>query len=223
MDSATKRWIEDVYRSDPCQVYTPGYFRRHWEGFRAWERAFAARFAAAYGIESVIDLGCGIGAFLEGFRDAGVTQVKGYEYALASSEQYTDPSIRSRIFSGDVTTFLGENGYDCSWSVEVAEHLPPDGSDTFVQNLCRATDEFIFLTAAPPGQRGTGHINCRPREFWISKVEDRGFTYCEDELPALWTMCKAVEWVPRFFRKNLMLFRRARVADGQGDPESRLA
>jgi hypothetical protein len=31
------------------------------------------------------------------------------------------------------------------------------------------------MTSAPVGQGGTNHVNCQPKEYWIEKMEKRGF------------------------------------------------
>ena len=39
----------------------------------------------------------------------------------------------------------------------------------------RTAIAWIFFTAAPPGQGGRGHINCRPPAEWLADFEQRGW------------------------------------------------
>jgi hypothetical protein len=42
------------------------------------------------------------------------------------------------------------------------------------------TDKVIF-SAAHPGQGGSGHINCQPKEYWRKRFANNYFEYNEDE------------------------------------------
>ncbi|MDP6884692.1 MAG: hypothetical protein QF830_11185, partial [Rhodospirillales bacterium] len=47
---------------------------------------------------------------------------------------------------------------ECRFSLEVAEHLPPDAAETFVATLV-AHGRLVLFSAAPPGQGGLNHVN----------------------------------------------------------------
>jgi hypothetical protein len=40
--------------------------------------------------------------------------------------------------------------------------------------------KYIVMTAAAPFQVGIHHVNLQPREYWIERIEDRGFKYDDD-------------------------------------------
>ena len=71
------------------------------------------------------------------------------------------------IFYGDVGQPIDCGKFQCAMSIEVAEHIMPDQSENFINNLVNAATDLIVLTAAPPDQPGTYHINCREYSFWI--------------------------------------------------------
>ena len=50
---------------------------------------------------------------------------------------------------------------DWTLSLEVAEHVPPELTGGFVANVVAARCG-TFLSWAPPGQVGSGHVNLRP-------------------------------------------------------------
>jgi hypothetical protein len=63
-----------------------------------------------------------------------------------------------------------------------------------------------LFTAAQPGQRGQGHINCQPKNYWLWHFQTRGLTlqhFETKQLSALW-----LEQAPRapWYGRNLQVF-----------------
>lgn len=120
-----------------------------------------------YNPKSVLDIGCGIGSYLLGALNKGVSG-----YGIEISEQakkYTDEKLKGRILYDDATNenLWSYNYYDCSICLEVAEHVEPEKSEKLIQTICGFNKGRILFSAAPIGQDGTGHINCQPKQFWI--------------------------------------------------------
>ena len=92
------------------------------------------------------------------------------------------PEIIEFIERGDVMCPMRCGHFDCAMSVEVAEHILPDKSETLIDNITEAAQRMIFFTAARPGQRGTGHINLRPRDEWIRMFQERGWSEVAEEV-----------------------------------------
>jgi len=112
------------------------------------------------------------------------------------------------IFGKDITDPINMGKFDCAWSFEAAEHIKPEGTEQFIKNLTTA-ERYIILTAAPPGQAGRGHINCRPKQSWIDNIKARGFTYLEKDVNK--TIKTWNGWrtqIPEWVKANLMIFRR---------------
>lgn len=196
-----------TYLEAPEEMYDEKYYKRHFDEYRGWEIALAKFFTSRYKIESVLDVGCGVGSYLEGHMRAGINRLKGVEYNYKSAISYIPNILQPHIIYGDATKPLKDIGekFDCVWSVEVAEHIMPEGTTQFITNLVDNTNKYILLTAAPPGQRGTGHINLRPKEDWIKDITARGFIYLEKEVEILKTTWDKLgaEW---YITKNVMLF-----------------
>ena len=53
--------------------------------------------------------------------------------------------------------------------------IPPGRSLDLVETLTRLARRWIYFTAAPPGQRGRGHINCRPHAEWLGWFAEHGW------------------------------------------------
>lgn len=121
--------------------------------------------------DSAADVGCANGFLLEAFLDAG-KRIAGIELSPEVREVLRD-EIRQFVSIGDFSELDGR--YDLVCCVEVAEHIAPVRSDDLVDSVARLAARWIYFTAAPPGQGGRGHINCRPHEEWLQMFEERGW------------------------------------------------
>jgi hypothetical protein len=74
---------------------------------------------------------------------------------------------------GDFSAARGE--WDLVCCVEVAEHIPPERSHDLVATATGLARNWIYFTAALPGQSGRGHVNCRPHEDWLTWFADAGW------------------------------------------------
>ena len=64
--------------------------------------------------------------------------------------------------------------FDLVLSAEVAEHLPLEVSDIFIDSIIKH-GKVILFSAAAPGQGGTCHVNEQWQDFWVKKFRERGY------------------------------------------------
>ena len=167
-------------------LYDDGFFMRNKRDKEIPNINIATILKESLDFNSVFDLGCGIGTYLDTFLKKGCNKVLGFEYGIEFSKNYMSKDILPFVSFGDVTKKIKINEkYDCGMSIEVAEHIPQEFSDALVDNLVDNTINVIIFTAAPPGQGGTGHINCQPKEFWIEKFEKKGWILSIKETEAI--------------------------------------
>lgn len=207
-DAFNKAKVYIEYLETPEVMYPESYYKMHFDECRSWEFQCAKHFSEKYKVNSVLDIGCGVGSYMEGHLDAGVDTVKGLEYNYKTSIPHTPDTVKDFIEYCDATDPMDFAKYDCVWSVEVAEHIMPNRTEQFIHNLVNHTNKYILLTAAPPGQAGVGHINLRPKEFWLDSIKSHGFKYLRNDTERLqvnWKFLGAKWWVVR----NVMLFERA--------------
>lgn len=121
--------------------------------------------------DSVADVGCANGFLLEAFLDAG-KRIAGIELSPAVAEVLRS-DVRPFVSIGDFSEIRGRHDLVCC--VEVAEHIPPARSEDLIESLTSLACDWIYFTAALPGQGGHGHINCRPHEEWLEMFEARGW------------------------------------------------
>ncbi len=188
--------------------YDDKYYNRHLIRYRKWENKVGKYLYSELKPNSVLDLGCGVGSYLEGFLNAGCKDLLGIELNFSKAKKYIVDNISSFIKKGDATIDLNLNRkFDCVISFEVGEHIEPDGTEIFIDNLTWYSNKYIILTAAPPGQRGTGHINLRNRDFWVKAIVSKGFLYQEDLVKKYRRAWKKFN-VRKYIINNLMIFKK---------------
>lgn len=151
---------------------------------------------------SVLDVGCGTGSFLAAFEAQGVTDIFGVD------GQHVDRQ-RLRIDPGSFSAQdiaqafdLGRT-FDLLVSTEVAEHIPPEQTDVYFDNLARHAGVVAF-SAAIPDQGGVHHVNEQWPEYWIDRFEERGYECLDALRHRLWDD----QAVAFYYRQNLILFAR---------------
>jgi SAM-dependent methyltransferase len=204
LDDAKRAVARIAGRADPHnRIYNDTYYVTIEQNAQRAASAVVDSVIADFQPRSVLDVGCGTGAFLEGFRERGVG-VAGIDYseaALAVCRQKRLP-IRQHDLERDELPEVGT--FDVVISTEVAEHLPESCADRFVALLCASAKTVVF-TAATPGQPGEDHVNAQPNEYWIERFARCGCAF--DETRALrWREAWRRREVPDFYIKNLMIF-----------------
>ncbi len=155
---------------------------------------------------SVVDVGCGTGLMLTRFAERGVS-VRGVEGSRAAIQR---AGLGDRIVRANLERGVPDLGrFDLCLCIEVAEHLNARKARGLVEGLTRLSDVVVF-TAAPPGQRGTAHVNLQPKSYWRRLFAERGFapSQLEDELRE----AIAVTPEPEYIHANLMVFERSSPA-----------
>lgn len=190
--------------------YNEAYFDRYFAALSQWEPEAARRLISLLGAKSLADFGCGAAFFVTEAVKLGLAAC-GLEGNLPNVARHILPEVLPFVQQRDVTVPIRlPQKYDCVVSMEVAEHIDPAGSEIFVSNLVDASSRLIVLTAAPPGQDGTGHINCREQEFWKMLFEDQSCVYDADsvqKVQSAWRSIKTKGYCAQHIARNLMIFR----------------
>ena len=96
---------------------------------------------------------------------------------------------------------IPEQHFDLTISSEVAEHIDPQDTEIYMDNLTSFSDVILF-SAAIPGQGGTHHVNEQWPSYWIDKFAARGFIPVDCIRSKLWND----EHVHVWYKQNLMFF-----------------
>ena len=182
-------------------LYNDEFFEWHLKYARDYSILTMDWFLDNFKVNSVVDFGCGIGSYLECAHQRRL-EVKGFEISEAA-HKYTPWAIQQYIEYRDCTEPIETKKYDCVLSFETAEHIEPEGTRQFVNNLINAVGGYLLFTAAPPGQQGTGHINMHAKEYWIRQFDDE-LTYLQgttDIVARNWATLGA----PKYICDNLIV------------------
>jgi hypothetical protein len=151
-------------------------------------------------INSVCDIGCGVGTFLSVFAEDGKTHVLGVEGAWLNKAYCVLP--QANLVIADVSKpLLGLGRFDLVMSLEVAEHIDVEFADIFIANLMSLSDTVLF-SAAVPGQGGVNHVNEQPHEYWINKFAIGGY----DLRDCIRGRITNNESIFPWYRNNIMVF-----------------
>lgn len=128
----------------------------------------------ALGVASVLDVGCGEGHAAAFFAGLGCS-VAGIDGSFTAFRDSVIPNhhLRHDFNNGP---FIPHATYDLVWSCEFVEHVAASFIDNFMAAFDAAT-RYLLITAAPPGQQGWHHVNCQASEYWIERIEPRGFRF----------------------------------------------
>jgi SAM-dependent methyltransferase len=149
---------------------------------------------------SVVDVGCGTGAWLSVFREQGVDKVRGVDGPWVDQDMLLIPS--EHFVCSELDKPLPLSGhFDLVMSLEVAEHLPEQNAAAFVASLTGLGDVVLF-SAAIPGQGGTHHVNEQWPEYWAALFEEQGFLAIDCIRNRVWRD-EQVEW---WYAQNMLLF-----------------
>jgi hypothetical protein len=100
--------------------------------------------------------------------------------------------------------------FDLAISLEVAEHLPEEAADAFVESLTRLASVVLF-SAAAPYQGGEHHVNERWPVYWAERFATHGYLSVDCIRRRIWAN-PAVEW---WYAQNAFLYvERGRLESG---------
>ncbi|MEQ8508027.1 MAG: methyltransferase domain-containing protein [Rhodospirillaceae bacterium] len=133
---------------------------------------------------SVLDIGCGHGAWLQVAKELGADTIQGIDGPWIEQSELLIPSSCFSSQSLEDPLDLDQK-FDLVISLEVAEHLPKTAADVFVDSVVRHGDVILF-SAAIPFQGGNGHVNEQWPGYWAEKFALRGFKTLDVIRPMIW-------------------------------------
>lgn len=154
---------------------------------------------------SVLDVGCGRGAWLKAFLENGVPDVRGVDGDYVERDKLLFPVERFTPLDLHHPERL-QGRYDLALCLEVAEHLPGSVAPALVEALTERAP-VVFFSAAVPGQTGVDHVNEQWPDYWDALFARRSYRMLDVLRPELYAD-ERVEW---WYRQNAVLY-----ASGEG-------
>lgn len=186
--------------------YTESFYRTYLEESRGSAQAMLPHVMRMFAPASVVDLGCGIGTWLSVFRELGVERTLGVDGSYVDRDQLLIE--RETFISHDLSQPLRlDQAFELAVSLEVAEHIPAEHAQNFVDSLIGLAPLVLF-SAAIPHQGGDNHVNEQWPEYWIERFGARDYVAYDCIRPLVWDAAA----VAYYYAQNAFVFvRRDRV------------
>ncbi len=156
---------------------------------------------------SVIDIGCGTGAWLATCRHLGVGRTVGLEGGWVRQADLRDQAIT--LVTTDLERPLTvSDRFDLAISLEVAEHLSAGRAEALVEEISRLAPVVLFGAAIPGQGGGFNHINEQWQSYWVAHFARRDYQAIDLIRPRFWTAHE----IPVHYRQNTMLYVHSSVA-----------
>jgi hypothetical protein len=148
---------------------------------------------------SIVDIGCGRGAWLRVAMDPGML-AEGLDGAYVDRGDLLIP--QDRFLEADLSRpFQTPRCYDLAPCLEVAEHLPYKAARSLISELTAAAPAVLF-SAAIPGQPGTRHINPQFPEYWQKLFAEHGYVALDALRPRIYSDARVEPW----YAQNMLLY-----------------
>jgi len=180
--------------------YNRSFYNRHVAESAQSAAAIVPLVLEAVRPRQVVDVGCGVGAWLAAFRNQGADRILGLDGDHVPRDRLLIPVEDFRPF--DLAKPVGlDQRFDLAISLEVAEHLPEAGAADFVALLTRLSDIVLF-SAAIPGQGGDGHVNEQWQSYWAALFAAHDYRPIDCIRPRVWRDPR-VQW---WYTQNTLLY-----------------
>jgi SAM-dependent methyltransferase len=192
--------------------YDDTFYERQYEGSLSSAEEFFKILCEYFSPHSVIDFGCGVGAWLSVIEKFGADELVGRDGQWVDQSKLLSKNIKFKITDFEKKIEFIDK-FDLAISVEVAEHFYEQHADNFVSAMAAHSDNIIF-GAARPEQGGSHHVNLQPQSYWIKKFEALGYRCFDIFRPSVWNNSKVEYWYAQnsfFFTKTEDLIQKLSV------------
>lgn len=180
--------------------YTEDYYRTLEEGTRRSAREIVALVLELTRPQSVVDVGCGLGTWLSVFEQFGIDNYLGIDGDHIDPNNLEIP--RDRFLSFDLRNPLQvDTQFDLVVSLEVAEHLPSECAETFIDSIT-SLGPVVLFSAATPLQQGENHINGQWPHYWVQRFQKRGYLVVDCLRKRIWNNENVEPW----YAQNILIF-----------------
>ena len=183
----------------PTTLYSEQYFEWQLHGAAGSAEALLPLIFELVSPSSIVDVGCGTGAWLRVATQLGVKDVVGVD---GGTSERVIPPESFRQLDLEQQLDLGRR-FDLAMCMEVAEHLSEGRAPSLVADLCRAADIVLF-SAAIPGQGAPGsgeHQNEQWQSYWAGLFSESGYRTVDAIRPLIWTRDEIAFW----YRQNAFI------------------
>lgn len=182
------------------QSYTKSFYEELHSGVKKSAEAIVPLVLELTQAQSVVDVGCGTGTWLSVFQQYGVKHILGIDGEYVNSDLLEIPQEKFLPINLEQPFELDEK-FDLVVSLEVAEHLPEEIAESFVNCLVQLGPVVLF-SAAIPFQGGVNHVNEQWPDYWMNYFQEQGYVAIDCLRKEAWQNQKIEYW----YAQNLLLF-----------------
>lgn len=156
--------------------------------------------------DSVVDLGCGQGSWLDVFQEHGVSKIIGVDgaWAIPSLQISTDDFV-----VGDLTQPISiADRFDVAICLEAAHYLPRNTGEVLVSSLVKLAP-VVVISAGIPFQSGTTGPNGQWPDYWKDLFEAMDYRLIDFLRPAIWEN----DDVMYYYKQNLLVFAQSQYVE----------
>ena len=151
-------------------------------------------------INSVVDIGCGVGGWLNEWKQNGKT-ILGMDGNKLSEKEKKILDSEYLLQNLETPLPVPKQKYSLCMSLEVAEHLPFKRAASFVRDLCLYSNAILFSSAIP-GQTGVNHINEQWPQFWADLFINNNYNVYDCFREQFWNDDDVAWW----YAQNMFLY-----------------
>lgn len=181
-------------------LYDQSFYDEQILGSLGSARVVLGHLSSLWRPNSVLDIGCGRGAWLAAWRELGVDDLLGIDGPWNRQDMLVDAQVPFRAENLEAPVDPGRR-FDLAMSIEVVEHLSPVAGAAVVRSLTAAADVVLF-SAAFTGQGGVNHIHERYHSYWGGLFAALGYGVHDLLRPRFWGDARVQPW----HRANIFLF-----------------
>lgn len=184
-----------------------GYSRSNWMNGLGEMSKYNARHIlsafAVFGIPQVyLDVGCGDGTMVRTAQALGIDAF--------GIDQLVEPNWGEKFINANLVDYI-KLPYQAQLVTcfEVAEHIHESAHATLCNTIAdnlQGGGHFLLFSAARPGQNGTGHVACRPAEYWHNEFLLRNLSYNNVMTMTLAAIWSRIGTPLNYLYDNLMVF-----------------
>tara|TARA_R100001369_G_scaffold92280_1_gene136562 strand:+ start:1390 stop:1953 length:564 start_codon:yes stop_codon:yes gene_type:complete len=147
------------------------------------------------GCKTLLDVGCGVGGQVKAAERVGFKA-----FGIDVDPVVLGPPNIALIDLCKAPVVFPEQ-FDVVWSVEVAEHIPPEYAGNYLDTVCNNAKRILVMTASQ--EEVPGHVNIKPPGWWMHRAEMRAMQFS----PELTAMLRRFSTMTRdFMEKTGMVF-----------------
>jgi hypothetical protein len=198
------------------RIYDPAFFKEWGPGHEKYVSSAELIADVLYDLlrpKRLVDLGAGCGVYGHRFAIHGVDVVSIDGVTPPPEHSYPVP-VQTRDLTEPFENVWGR--FDIALCLEVAEHIPEELSEAFLDNATRFSDRLV-LSAAQPNQGGHHHVNERPKRYWVAKLAAKGWAYNRRETGRLLTALTAARPPYMWMVEQISVYDRVTVPSGRKD------